>query len=144
MTLQEQIKKDMVAEYGKAKVNTMLTCYRVIVGEMQREKKKELSDDKVISILRKLEKSEIELIEAGGCGEDNTDTETLFLKVVRSYLPEPVSAETITKWIDDNVDFSKLKNEKQAIGMVMKHFGPTADGSIVKQLVIEYVTRMDL
>jgi len=137
MTLQDHIIKDMTAEIGKAKVNTMLQCLRVIVGEMQREKDKELDDNKVISILRKLEKSEIEFIETGGYGQDNTDTESNFLKVVRWYLPKPTTAQEVIDFIYYTIDFSLLKNKMEAIGLVKKHFGEAVDGKMVKQIVMD-------
>ena len=65
MTLQEQIKKDLpqaMKEKDIAKKDTL----RVILGEMGRADTKELTDKAVIRILKKLIKSEKELLEKKG------------------------------------------------------------------------------
>lgn len=43
--------------------------------------------------------------------------------------------EEIITWINQNVDFSKFKNKMQAMGLIMKHFGATADGNTVKKIL---------
>jgi len=43
--------------------------------------------------------------------------------------------EDIREWITANIDFSQFKNKMQAMGMIMKHFGATADGNRVKEIL---------
>jgi len=43
--------------------------------------------------------------------------------------------EEITAWIHQNIDFSQFKNKMQAMGLIMNHFGATADGSFVKKII---------
>jgi uncharacterized protein YqeY len=129
MGLQTQIKKDLAAAM-KAKDDVKKNAIRVILGEFGRLEKKELSDDDVLKVLKKLIKSEKEMLQQSGRGLDSE-----FLKVVESYLPQMVSDAEIAEWIRGHIDFSQYKNKMQAMGAIMGHFGPTADGSRVKQIL---------
>jgi len=53
MTIQQQIKKDLMAAM-KAKDEDKKSTLRVIMGEFARAEAKELSDDEVIKTLKKL------------------------------------------------------------------------------------------
>ncbi|MBW2598461.1 MAG: GatB/YqeY domain-containing protein [Deltaproteobacteria bacterium] len=108
MNLQKQIKSELTVAI-KAKDEERKDTLRVILGEFGRLDKKELSDDEVIKILKKLIKSEKEMLEKKGAEGDST-----FIKVI---------------------DFSEFKNKMQAMGLIMKHFGATADGNEVKKLL---------
>ena len=129
MTLQEKIKKDLVPAM-KDKDAVRKDTLRVILGEFGRAETKELSDKEVIRILKKLVKSEKELLEKKG---DNTESE--FIRIIEAYLPKTASAEEITTWISANIDFSEFKNKMQAMRPIMQHFGDTADGEAVKQIL---------
>lgn len=129
MKLQEKIKKDLTNAI-KAKDDLKKDTIRVIMGECGRADKKELSNDDVIGILKKLKKSEKELLEQKG---ETTDSE--FIRIIESYLPEMATEEEIIVWITQNIDFSNLKNKMQAMSLIMKHFGSRADGSKVKEIL---------
>jgi len=129
MTLQEKIKKDLVPAM-KNKDAVRKDTLRVILGEFGRAETKELPDKEVIRILKKLVKSEKELLEKKG---DNTESE--FIRIIEAYLPKTASAEEITTWISANIDFSEFKNKMQAMRPIMQHFGDTADGEAVKQIL---------
>ena len=129
MTLQEKIKKDLVPAM-KNKDAVRKDTLRVILGEFGRAETKELPDKEVIRILKKLVKSEKELLEKKG---DNTESE--FIRIIEAYLPKTASAEEITTWISANIDFSEFKNKMQAMRPIMQHFGDTADGDTVKQIL---------
>ena len=129
MNLQAQMKKDLSAAI-KAKNKNKKDTLRVILGEFGRLDKKELSDDEVVKILKKLIKSEKEVLEQKG---ETADSE--FIKVIENYLPKMATAEEILAWIQQNIDFSQFKNKMQAMGLIMKHFGATADGNIVKKII---------
>ena len=131
MTLQEQINKDLTSAI-KAKDEEKKSTLRVIIGELGRQDKKELADDEVIRILKKLIKSERETIEKRG---DSSDSE--FVRIVDNYLPKMASAEEIKAWISQNVDFSQLKNKMQAMKPIMQHFGSNADGNDVRKILEE-------
>lgn len=129
MNLQAQIKKDLSAaikEKNENKKNTL----RVVLGEFGRLDKKELSDDEVIKILKKLIKSEREVLEQKGEAADSA-----FIEIIEHYLPKMATETEIMAWIQQNIDFSQFKNKMQAMGLIMKHFGPRADGNSVKEIL---------
>ncbi len=129
MNLQKQIKKDLTAAI-KAKDVQRKDTLRVILGEFARLDNKELSDDEVVKILKKLSKSEKEVLKHKGQG-----TESAFIGIVETYLPKMASEAEICEWIKNNIDFSQFKNKMQAMGSIMKHFGATADGNSVKKIL---------
>ena len=129
MTLQKKIKTDLSAAI-KAKDENKKAALRVILGEFGRLDKKELSDDEAVKILKKLIKSEKEVLDQKGDTENSA-----FIEIVESYLPKMASDEEISAWIRQNIDFSQYKNKMQAMGVIMKHFGATADGNVVKDIL---------
>ncbi len=131
MNLQTQIKKDLSAAI-KARNENKKDTLRVILGEFGRLDKKELSDDEVVKILKKLIKSEKEVLEQKGEAADSA-----FIRIIKNYLPKMATEAEITAWIQQNVDFSEFKNKMQAMGLIMKHFGATADGNSVKKILLK-------
>lgn len=129
MTLQQQIKKDLASAI-KAKDEDKKNTIRVIMGEFGRQEKKELPDDDVIGILKKLIKAEKETLERKGETEDSR-----FITIIQDYLPKMASEEDIKAWIVQNIDFSQYKNKMQAMRPIMQHFGSTVDGNQVKQIL---------
>ncbi len=129
MGLQVRIKKDLMASM-KARDEDRKNTLRVVMGEFARMDKKEVSDDEVIKVLKKLVKSEREVLEKKG-----ETGGSAFISIIESYLPRMASDDEIKEWIGGNVDFSKFKNKMQAMGQVMKHFGSTADGARVREIM---------
>lgn len=129
MRLQEVIKKDLVGAM-KAKDDGRKEAIRVILGEFSRFGKKELTDEEVIGVLKKLLKSEKELLSRKG------ETVSDFIDIVEGYLPQMASREEVVAWIDANIDFSQYKNKMQSMGSIMKHFGVRADGNEIKKILL--------
>jgi len=129
MTLQQQIKKDLTSAM-KARDEATKNTLRVIMGEFGRADKKELSDDEVVKVLKKLIKSEKETLEKQGIQEASA-----FILTIQKYLPAMATEEEIRSWVNEHIDFSQYKSKMQAIGPVMKHFGSRADGNAVKTLL---------
>ena len=129
MNLQKQIKSDLTVAM-KTKDEEKKDTLRVVLGEFGRLDKKELSDDEVVKILKKLIKSEKEMLEKKG---DATDSS--FISIIENYLPKMATEAEIANWIEQNIDFSEFKNKMQAMGLIMKHFGATADGNAVKKIL---------
>jgi uncharacterized protein len=103
---------------------------KVIVGELQRQSKKVLSDAEVIPILKKLIKYEEERL------SKIPDVETSsYLQLLKKYLPQQATEEEIKAWIDNNIDFSKYKNKDQIVGVICKHFKQLASGKDIKIIV---------
>ena len=131
MRLQEQIKQDLI-EAMKAKDEEKKSAIRVIMGEFGRHAAKELNDAEVIKIIKKLVKSEKEVLERSDGGTTNR-----FIEVTEAYLPQLASEEEIKNWIRANIDFSEFKNKMQAMRPIMQHFGSDADGNTVKKILNE-------
>jgi uncharacterized protein YqeY len=131
MRLQEQIKKDLAAAM-KARDEEKKDTLRVIMGEFGRQAEKEISDADVIKIVKKLVKSEKEVMERTG-----TDEPTPFIRVAENYLPQMATEEDIRSWISANINFDDFKNKMMAMKPIMQHFGANADGNIVKKVLSE-------
>ena len=131
MSLQEQIKKDLAAAM-KAKDEETKSVLRVIMGEFGRQAHKEISDEDVIKIIKKLVKAEKEVLEKSGIDQPNR-----FIQVAESYLPRLATEEEIKAWITANINFSEFKNKMQAMRPIMQHFGANADGNLVKKILGE-------
>lgn len=129
MTLQESLKKDLIVAM-KAKDEERKGAIRIMMGEFARQPTKTVSDDQVIAIIKKLIKSERELLAAQG-----TEGESAFIAVLEEYLPKQASEEEIKAWIDKNVDLSAFGNNMQAMKPIMNHFGSSVDGNTVKKIL---------
>jgi len=128
MSLQEKVKGDLKTAM-KAKDTARTGAIRILLGEFQRQPEKELGDEAVIGIIRKLIKSERELMAAGGAGDE------AYIAILEEYLPQQASEEDIRTWISENVDFTKFGNKMQAMKPIMAHFGSNADGNTVKKIL---------
>lgn len=128
MILQEKIKKDL-KESMKAKDEGRTSALRVLLGEFQRQPEKELTDEQVMGIIRKLVKSEKEALSASAAGGSD------FLVVMEAYLPKAPTEEEVRAWIEENVDFEQFKNRMQAMKPIMAHYAGTVDGNMVKKIL---------
>lgn len=130
MGLQQQIESQLVAAL-KAKDKERAGAIRILKGEFQRQPEKELSDDKVVAIIKKLIKSEKELLEA------SKQESSEYIDILQGYLPQQASDEDVRAWIKENIDFSSFANKMQAMRPIMAHFGTTVDGGAVKKILQE-------
>ncbi|MDD3814257.1 MAG: GatB/YqeY domain-containing protein [Desulfocapsaceae bacterium] len=89
----------------------------------------EITNDEIISVIMGLCKSEKQTLEF--TGQATSD----YLQVLESYLPKMATEEEITAWAKENIDLSQFKSPMQAMGPIMKHFGKTADGNMVKKVL---------
>ena len=95
------------------------------------KKPEEITDEEIIGIIQGLVKSEKQTLELTG------GTTSEYLEILEGYLPRQASREEIEAWVRANVDLSQYKSPMQAMGPIMKHFGKTADGSLVRQILQE-------
>jgi uncharacterized protein YqeY len=95
------------------------------------KKPAEITNDDISGIINGLVKSEQTVLEI------KKETTSEYLEILQRYLPKLVSREEIETWIKENIDFSQYKNKMQAMGTIMKHFGKTADGKQVNQILQE-------
>ena len=93
----------------------------------------EITNEDVIGIIRKLVKSEKVVLEA------RQEKTSGYMQTLEAYLPQKATRDQIETWIKDNIDFAEFKSPMQAMGPIMKHFGKTADGNLVKQVLQELI-----
>lgn len=129
MSLQEQITQDMRKSL-KEGTPAHRDALKVIVGEFQRQPSAKLSDEEVVKILKKLKKSEEELLTL------QKNEGSTFLFAVNNYIPSEASREEIVAWISANIDFSKYKNKMQAMKDILAHFGGRTDGNTIKNILM--------
>lgn len=129
MTLQEKIKADLKTAM-KARDDERKEALRVVIGEFGRLPDKELTDNDVLQVLKKLVKSEKEVLSRQG---DKAGSP--YLKVLEAYLPAVASEAVIADWIRANIDLAEYKNKMQAMGDIMRHFGANADGKTVQKIL---------
>lgn len=113
----------------KAKNKDRVGAIRILIGEFQRQPEKELSDEQVIGIIKKLIKSERELLAAAG--EEGSG----YLTVMESFLPRQATEEEVRAWVSENVDIASFGNKMQAMKPIMAHFGSSVDGNLVKKVL---------
>jgi uncharacterized protein YqeY len=142
MSLKEDISAQM-KEAMKAKDSVKLACLRMVVAAIKNreiEIKGEADDAECTKILTKLAKQRNESIgmyEKGG-RDDLVQKETAELKVIESFLPEPMGDDELAKLIADTIAEVNAEGAKD-MGKVMKAVTPKvagrADGKKVSEKV---------
>lgn len=120
--------RQIMAEYPKLTVPLTLETGK---RSFRLKKAEEITDEDILGIIRGLVKSELTVLEVTG------REASPYLQILQAYLPRAADRETIAAWIRENVDFSQYKNKMQAMGVIMKHFGKTADGKMVNEILKE-------
>lgn len=128
MSLQKSITAELQTSIKKRDA-ARTAAIRVLIGEFQRQPQKELDDSQVASIIKKLVKSERELLAVTG------QTASEFIEILEGYLPAQASEEEIRAWIIAHVDLSTFANKMQAMRPIMNHFGSRVDGNQVKKIL---------
>jgi uncharacterized protein YqeY len=128
MTLQQQLQIDLTVAM-KARDQQRTAAIRILIGEFARQRQKQIPDDQVVHIIKKLIKSERELLAAQGKQHSS------FMRIMAGYLPDQASEEEIRLYIEKNIDFSSYKNRMQAMKPIMEHFGSRVDGNRVKKVL---------
>jgi uncharacterized protein YqeY len=124
MKLQEKIKADMMSAM-KNKDEKTKSLLRVVMGEINRIGK-DISDDDVIKIIRKMKENAMEL-----GNQDEVD-------ILDSYLPsmlEPKQLEILIKGIILKNKFEGMKDMGKVMGILKSDFGGTYDGKMASQIV---------
>ncbi|MDA3779732.1 MAG: GatB/YqeY domain-containing protein [Bacteroidales bacterium] len=129
MTLQEQIKNDMITAM-KSKNAEVVNLLRVVSGEFSRIGK-ELSDEQSLKVLHKMSKNAKEL------GNKNE------VKILNEYLPEMFDyyqTKSLIVLMIENNDFSGMKDMGKVMGMVKNHekshcFDGKLTSNIVKEML---------
>ena len=148
MSLLETIKKDMIEASKKGDVDSTNILKLAIASIKNAEiaKGDKLSDEEILKVLRK-EESKIKDSIAEFTKMDRKDLierESRQLKVISSYLPKLMSREEIEKVVSKAVTDTHaegLKSMGAVMGIVMKELNGKADGSVVKEVVQEFLSK---
>jgi len=109
---------------------------KMVLGEIPRLNKKageKATDSEITDIINKLIKSESMVLEYSGI--DSSDS--AYIKILKKYLPEMMTEEEISKWIDNNIDLTSVSNKMSAMKPIMAQLKGLADGSLVKKVLME-------
>ena len=148
MSLLETIRKDMIEASKKGDVDST-NILKLAIASIKNEeiaKGDKLSDEEILKVLRK-EESKIKdsIAEFTKMGrKDLIERESRQLKVISSYLPKLMSREEIEKVVSKAVADTHaegLKSMGAVMGIVMKELSGKADGSVVKEVVQEFLSK---
>jgi uncharacterized protein YqeY len=128
MSLQENIQADL-KKAMLARDEVGISTLRIIIGEFARQVSKVLSDQEVQGVIRKLVKSENEMLKLSGA--ESSD----YLQVLEGYLPKQATEEEVRTWIDNNIKLDDFANKMQAMKPIMTNFGGSADGNLVRKIL---------
>jgi uncharacterized protein YqeY len=132
MTLKEQINSDFITAF-KNKETEKKNFLGVVKGEIQNEEGRtgSVNDEKVLSILKKLEKSLI---------QTNTPDSLRELEVLKPYLPVMMSESRIDEIVSNYVK-NGLTNVGQIMGEFNKNFKGLADNKIVSEIAKKHLVK---
>jgi len=144
MAVREKLDEDM-KDALRAGDKLRLSAIRLLRSQLKNEaiqRQRELTEDEELSVLSsavKMRKEAIEKFKEGN-RQDLVEQEQAELAVVRSYLPEPLSEEQISRLIDAVVSQTGATGVSD-LGSVMREIMPQvrgrADGGFVNKLVRE-------
>ena len=142
MSLKEDIGAQM-KEAMKAKDQVKLACLRMVVAAIKNreiEIKGEADDAECTKILTKLAKQRNESIEMyrKGGRDDLVEKETAELRIIESFLPEPMGDEELSKLVADTIAEVNAESAKD-MGKVMKALSPKVAGRADGRKVSEQV-----
>ena len=138
MTLLDTINNDM-KNYMKEKDSFSLGVVRMVKGAIQLEsisKKKELTDEEIISVISKqikMRKDYIVEFEKGN-RQDLVEQNKKEIEILNKYMPEQLSMEEINKIIDEAFLLIKPTSSKEQ-GLIMKEITPKLKGRADMSLV---------
>ena len=130
----------------KLKVS-VLKMAKATLKNRQIEKRGELSEDEILSVISMLSKQRRESIEqfSKGGRDDLADKERHELEILQSYMPSQLTPEELDRIIVETIKESSAQDIKD-IGKVMRLFMPrvkgAADGKVVNQRVKELLEKI--
>jgi uncharacterized protein YqeY len=148
MSLQQRLDGDLKAamKSSDSLKTSVLRMVKAAIKNKQVEKRKDLSDEEIISVLSTLTKQRresIDLFSKGG-REDLAEKERQELAMLQLYLPGQLSPEDLDKIIMEAINESSAEGVKD-IGKVMRLIMPrvqgAADGKVVNQRVKELLEK---
>ena len=125
------------------RVQTLLGALAAFTNELVAKSKKpteELADNDAITVLKRLAKQRNEAAEVYEKGDraELAEKESKELKIIEEYLPQMASREDIEKVArakKEALGVADASGAGKLTGAVMKEFGGSADGGVVKEVV---------
>lgn len=148
MSLQQRIDDDLKAamKSSDSLKTSVLRMIKAAIKNKQVEKREELSDEEIISVISTLTKQRresIDLFSKGG-REELAEKEMQELAMLQLYLPGQLSPEDLDRIITEAINESSAEGVKD-IGKVMRLIMPrvqgAADGKVVNQRVRELLEK---
>jgi uncharacterized protein YqeY len=126
---------------------SVLRMTKAALKNKQIDKRGDLSDDDILSVISSLLKQRKESIEqfTKGGREDLAEIERQELLILQSYLPEQLSTEELDRIISESIKESSaagLKDMGKVMRLVMPRVKGAADGKFVNQRVKELLEKM--
>lgn len=146
----EKIERDLknaLKSKDQLRVST-LRLLKSAIGYLAIEKKDDLKDDDVISVIKKQVKQRKDSIEGfkKGNREDLAQKEHSELEILKVYLPEEITPEALSVIIDEAINETGASTSKD-MGMVMKAVMAktkgSADGKAVSSIVNEKLNKSE-
>ncbi len=148
MSLQQRLGDDLKAamKSSDSLKTSVLRMVKAAIKNKQVEKRKDLSDEEIISVISTLTKQRresIDLFSKGG-REELAEKERQELAMLQLYLPGQLSPEDLDRIIMEAINESSAEGVKD-IGKVMRLIMPrvqgAADGKVVNQRVRELLEK---
>ncbi len=122
MSLKEKIIADM-QDAMRSKESEKLNAIRLLQSSIKQKEvddRVDIDDESILSIIEKMLKQRRDSIEAFKKANRNdlVDKEEFEVKILQTYMPEPLSAEEVEKEIDEAIKSTNAKNMKD-MGSVM-------------------------
>lgn len=142
MSLQKKIELDMREAMKTKDRKTNLLKYFVAEFSRRPNLNIELTDNEVISIIKKYIKSIEETAKAmhkvDSSGNIILSEEQVFeVNTLSEYLPKQATEEEIITWIKNNLEIPKNPNARMKLMKdIMKQFGSSVDGNVVKSILM--------
>ena len=144
MSLEERLVEEM-KQAMKSNDRLRLSTIRMIRSGLKNkeiELRKKLEDEDVVKVIQAMVRKGEESVEQFRAGKrvDLVEKEEKEIKILKSFLPQPLNQEEILKIIDESIQETQASSPKD-IGKVMKSvmpkIGGKADGKLINQLVKE-------
>lgn len=147
MTLKENLVQDMNTA-RKEKNETVLATLAFVLGEIQREEKRnkparEFTDAEVLkqvsSTVKKIKESIKEFEKSSNPAEDRISKARAEVEVLSAYLPKELSEDEVSTIINDVVSGMENLDPKKGMGMVMKGVNAKVQGRFDGKRISEMV-----
>ena len=134
MTVQNEVDKRLRITSDRLEKEVL----KLIKAEFQREPTKEVTDSRALSIIKAIVKESKDFLKYATDGAHTLKINNT-ISILESFLPAQVSREVIQEWIAANIDMKQYKTPLMAMRDIMNHFGSTADGAVVREIINGYV-----